>query len=471
MRSVNANLTPAQLVTRLQKSAAPFPANPATTYVCPNSDPTTGECSCLNSGQCGAGMVNALGAVNAALAPIAAVSFPSSYTANTNVVFDGSGSAASCNRTIASYSWSTSGSLTIVSGGNTKQVTVMGTGTLTLLVTDSVGATDTAQITVGATSATTTAPTSAGSNACLTAVAVSPQAPTLTEAFAPTTVGPTVTSMLTITFNNVNGFALTQSDFIETLPSGLSVAGTGTTTCGGVTASVQAAGSSVAVTGAIIPANGSCTVTLPVASSTAGTYTNPIPANALTTGPAGGNTATASASVTVTAPAPPTLSAAFAPASVSTNTNSTLTITLSNSNAYALTQAALTNTLPSGVTVATSSTPANTCNGTVTAASGTATLAGGTLPANGNCTITLSVSSTAAGTYTDTLGANSLTTAQNTSNTASASSTLTVTAPSHGGGALDWLDLAFIAGVLAVARRHAWVRCPGRRRYLPGVTR
>ena len=464
MRSVNANLTPAQLVTRLQKSAAPFPASPDTTYVCGvSSDPTTGECSCLGTTQCGAGMANALGAVNAALAPIAAVSFPSSYTASTPVVFDGSGSAAACNRTITSYAWAASGGLTISGANNGKQVTVTGTGTLTLTVTDSLNATDIATITVGATSATTTAPTSAGSSACLTAIPVSPQAPTLTEAFAPTTVGPTITSTLTVTFNNANGFALTQSDFIETLPSGLSAAGTGSTTCTGTTVSLQAAGSSVALTGAIVPANGSCTITLPVSSSTAGTYTNSIPANALTTGPAGGNTATATASLTVSAPVAPTVSATFAPASVSTNSQSTLTITLSNSNAYPLTKAALTNTVPSGVTIATSPVPATTCNGSLTAGSGTETLAGGTLPANGSCTITLSVSSGAAGSYTDTLAAGSLTTGQNASNTASASATLTVTAH-HGGGAIDWLDLTCMAGVLAIARRQAWARSVARRR-------
>jgi hypothetical protein len=230
-----------------------------------------------------------------------------------------------------------------------------------------------------------------------------------------------------------------------------------------VTVSLQAAGSSVALTGAIIPAKGSCTVTLPVSSSTAGTYTNSIPANALTTGPAGGNTATATASLTVSAPVAPTISATFAPASVSTNSQSTLTITLSNSNAYPLTQAALTNTVPSGVTMATSPVPATTCNGSLTAGSGTEALAGGTIPANGSCTITLSVSSGAAGSYTDTIAANSLTTGQNASNTASASATLTVTAH-HGGGAIDWLDLTFMAGVLAIARRQAWARSVARRR-------
>jgi hypothetical protein len=151
---------------------------------------------------------------------------------------------------------------------------------------------------------------------------------------------------------------------------------------------------------------------------------------------------------------------AFSPGSVNTNTKSTLTITLSNSNGYALTQANLADALPSGITVATTPAAASTCSGSLTAGSGSETLAGATIPANGSCNITLSVSSSAAGSYTDTVAANALTTAQNASNSASASGTLTVTAPSHGGGALDWLDLALFAGTLAFSvsqRRNATV--------------
>jgi hypothetical protein len=51
-----------------------------------------------------------------------------------------------------------------------------------------------------------------------------------------------------------------------------------------------------------IPADSSCTITATVQSATAGAYTNSIAANALMTGPAGGNTAAATASLTVTAP-------------------------------------------------------------------------------------------------------------------------------------------------------------------------
>jgi serine protease len=453
MRAVNGNLTPKQLVARLESSATPFPPNTNALPVCPASVTGTEECSCPPSGECGTGMANALSAVNAALNPIAAVAFPATYTAVSAVVFNASGSAAACNRTIASYAWTASGGLTITSGANGSQVSVTGSGTLMLTVTDSQGATDTATITVGATSATSTAPSTAGNNACTSTVSFTPVAPTITEAFMPTTVGPTVASTLTITLNNSNAFALTQSDLIDTLPSSLSVAGNGATTCAGVTVSVVASGTSIALTGAIIPAKGTCTVTVPVSSTTAGSYMSNIAANALTTGPAGGNTATASATLSVTAPVAPTITATFAPASVSTNSNSTLTISLSNSNAYPLTQVALTDALPSGLSVATSPAATNTCNGSVSSGTGSAALASGTIPASGSCTITVSVSSGTAGTYTNTIAASALTSAQQASNTVAASGSLTVTAPSHGGGALDWLDLTFFAGVLLAGRR------------------
>ena len=453
MRAVNGNLTPKQLVARLESSATPFPANTGALPVCPASVAGTEECSCPSSGECGTGMANALSAVNAALNPIAAVAFPATYTAVSAVVFNGSGSAAACNRTIASYAWTASGGLTITSGANSSQASVTGSGTLTLVVTDSQGATDTATITVGATSATSTAPSTAGNNACTSAVSFTPVAPTITEAFVPATVGPTVASTLTITLNNSNAFALTQSDLIDTLPSSLSVAGNGATTCTGATVSLVASGTSIALTGAIIPAKGTCTVTVPVSSTTAGSYTSNIAANALTTGPAGGNTATATATLTVTAPIAPTITETFAPASVSTNSNSTLTISLSNSNAYPLTQVALTDALPSGLSVATSPAATNTCNGSVSAGTGSAALASGTIPASGSCTITVTVSSGTAGTYTNTIAAGALTSAQQASNTAAATGSLTVTAPSHGGGALDWLDLTFFAGVLLAGRR------------------
>jgi hypothetical protein len=343
--------------------------------------------------------------------------------------------------------------VTITSGGSTSEATVTGTGTLTLTVTDSQGSTDVATITVGSTSATTTAPSTAGNNACPTAISVNPVAPTVSEAFSPGTVGTGVTSTLTVTFNNTNAYALTQSQFLYTLPSSLIAGGNGTTTCGGASVSLSADNASIALTGAVIPADGSCSISVPVSSSTVGTYTANIAAGTLTTGPAGSNTATATAALTVTTPTAPTVSESFSPTSVSTNGKSTLTITLANSNSYSLTGAALTDQFPSGLGLTSSSAATTTCGGSITAATTSVALSGGTVPANGSCTISLTVVSAETGTYTNSIAVGALSTGQGAGNTVAASASLTVTASSHG-GAFGWLDLTALAGgVLAAARR------------------
>jgi len=133
MRSVNTNLTPAQLIGRLKSSAVAFP-QPVGVPVCPASETdssgaSTGLCACPNDGsQCGAGMVNALDAVDSALRPIAAVAIPAAGANGVSTVIDAGGSAASCGRSIASTVWtSTGGSLPSGANASTK-VTVTPTG-------------------------------------------------------------------------------------------------------------------------------------------------------------------------------------------------------------------------------------------------------------------------------------------------------------------------------------------------------
>jgi hypothetical protein len=271
--------------------------------VCPNLD-ASGECSCV-AGQCGAGMVNALSAVDAALNPIAAI------TAGTGNSFDASASVAACNQTIASYSWTATGGVAIsgAATGSKVTVTVTGAGTLALAVTDAAGHADhSASVSFSAAgAATVNAPSSVGTaaTACPTAMTVTPVAPTVSEAFSPASVGENTASTLSITFNNANGFALTQSNFSETLPANLSVetSPAPTTDCPGASGTLTSSASGVTLAGANIPASGSCSITLSVKSATAGTYTSTAAANALTTAPAGSNSASASASLTVTAPA------------------------------------------------------------------------------------------------------------------------------------------------------------------------
>jgi serine protease len=309
MRAANANLTPPQLIARIKSSATPYPqpvTNPVTPQ-CVNGSSSQVECACTTTSPttCGAGMINALSAVKAAQNPIAAVKIPTGFASGSGT-FDAGGSVAACGATIATYTWTATTAIHIVSGGSSSAVNVMatGAGTLSLVVTDSAGHTDTAVVTFTASSAGTSAPAAAGTaaSACMADMTVAPSPPTLSAAYVPASVAVNADSVLTVTFTNTNGFALTQSGITLSIPSGLTL---GTempaTSCGGAAVSVTSTSSSVTLAAANIPAVGSCTVSFGVKSAAAGTYTTTVAANGLMTGPAGGNTAPASASLTVTA--------------------------------------------------------------------------------------------------------------------------------------------------------------------------
>ncbi|HTV97759.1 MAG TPA: S8 family serine peptidase [Steroidobacteraceae bacterium] len=318
MRSVNYNLTPAQLAARLQASATPFPQSSADETsqppTCPATDASSGECICpIDGSQCGAGMVNALAAVRAAQRPIGVIVIPA--TLANGSVLDASGSVAGCNGSasapaplsIVSFQWTASPAGIIVSGASTSKVTIdPAPGTLTLTLTDSAGNVDTESVTLTASTAQSTAPTSSGtsSSACPAAVVVHPAAPTVTESFAPASVVKNSAATLTVTLANSNGFALTQSSLSLSLPASLTIPTTpaAATTCSGAALSLVSTMSSVSLANANIPADGNCTITVPVESATAGSYGISIAAQALVTAPAGANAASASATLTVTAP-------------------------------------------------------------------------------------------------------------------------------------------------------------------------
>jgi hypothetical protein len=109
-------------------------------------------------------------------------------------------------------------------------------------------------------------------------------------------------AVLTVTLGNPNPFDLTQSGITIALPTGLQLSSTvPSTTCAGANKSLTSGSGTVTLSGAIIPVEGSCDLTVNVTSATAGTYTYTVASNDLMTGPAGGNAAPASASLTVTA--------------------------------------------------------------------------------------------------------------------------------------------------------------------------
>jgi serine protease len=314
MRSVNYNLTPAQLAARLQASATPFPAGSSGVPTCPTTDASSGECVCPNDdSQCGAGMVNALSAVKAAQKPIGVIVIPKNLAAG--AVLDAGGSVAGCNGSaaapvpldIVSYAWTASPANLIVSGAQSAQVTVNpAPGTLTLAVTDSAGNVDTETVTFTANGASSTAPAASGTSAtaCPSAVVVNPAAPTVSESFSPAAVAQSTVSTLTITLANSNGFALTGSHFDLALPANLTLAATPApaSTCSGAAVSLTHTTTSLTLADANIPADGNCTIIVPVQSTVAGHYTASVAAQALSTAPAGGNSAASTASLTVSAP-------------------------------------------------------------------------------------------------------------------------------------------------------------------------
>jgi serine protease len=189
MLSVNGNLSPAQLLARLQAGALPFPVSsdpavPMCHVPTGASDLQTNECSCT-TGTCGAGMANANNAVLQALRPIAAIAVPSSVRAGTVVTLDGSGSAAACNAQVVSYQWTVVQPATnppAIQNASSARASVIapsGSGAymLALTVTDDQGRTDTANVAVYAARVVSTASASAGDHACLAPVAYDVGAP------------------------------------------------------------------------------------------------------------------------------------------------------------------------------------------------------------------------------------------------------------------------------------------------------
>jgi serine protease len=153
MRTVNPRLSPAQYATLLKESATPFPTSSATANaICrvPVSvnDVQGAECICTTS-TCGAGLLNAAAAVNAALKPFGIVQAPTTIDPSVSVPIDGRTSFDVDGDPVTTYQWSilnvTGATPTIAdvgTGTTTLQVTGNSRFTLRLRVTDDAGLTD-----------------------------------------------------------------------------------------------------------------------------------------------------------------------------------------------------------------------------------------------------------------------------------------------------------------------------------------
>ncbi|MGC4770115.1 ice-binding family protein [Micromonospora sp. DT44] len=232
--------------------------------------------------------------------------------------------------------------------------------------------------------------------------------PTIAKAFDDAIIPAGGTTALSFTLANPNvGTALTGVTFTDALPAGLVVATPNglTGSCGGGTIAATAGGGSISLTGATLPAGGSCTFSVNVTATTSGTKVNTSgPVDSTESGPG----APASASVTVAAAVPPTIAKAFGATTIAADGTTSLSFTLSNPNvSTALTGVGFTDTLPAGLVVATPNGLTGSCGGgtiSATAGGGSISLAGATLPAGADCTFSVNVTGTTSGTKVNTSG-------------------------------------------------------------------
>lgn len=220
--------------------------------------------------------------------------------------------------------------------------------------------------------------------------------------------------VLTIRLRNPNNVTLTGVALTDSLPSGLVVAPIpgAATTCSGGLVNAPASALSVQLTGATVPANGACTLSVNVLSNISGSYVNQIAAGAVSSNEGVSNEEPTRAELLVSSP--PGVSKQFSPAVIPPGGKSTLTIFLDNTNATAITLSSVFTdslpTVPGAILVASPANMSTTCPGTVSAAAGSATVSyanGASIPAGG-CSISVEVTGNIPGTHHNSIPAGAL---------------------------------------------------------------
>ncbi len=277
--------------------------------------------------------------------------------------------------------------------------------------------------------------------------------------FTPNVVKPGQRSRLRITFYNPTSLPMANLAVTDTLPANVTVPGSPNfvTTCTGATVSSSSPYQQVQVSGGTIAAasggvSASCYVETDVIVAAQGDYVNTIAPGAVTASSGGASTSNSQpTSDTLHAKSPLVVHKAISgytldagnPAGFTTGTAShtpgsgpppppQVVIWINNPNAVPLTAAAFTDTLPTGLVVATTPNASITCAGGTVIAPASATsirLSGATIPASGNCTVTVDVLSNISGSYTNTIAAGSITTFEGVSNEEPTSAKIIISTP------------------------------------------
>ncbi|HEY2029803.1 MAG TPA: hypothetical protein VGH20_11405, partial [Myxococcales bacterium] len=220
-------------------------------------------------------------------------------------------------------------------------------------------------------------------------------------------------STLVITLANNNAVPLTSVAFTDSLASmQIFAAGAAGGTCAGASGNSFAAGATnLSFAGITVPASGTCTVTVRVASASIS------PANGWPNATSG--VSSAQTPIAGAAPSPAFLtviafaqiSKAFTPASMARNDSTTIVFTLTNPNSVDLTSASFSDAFPNNMsTIAAAQSyignGRGTCTGAIpSAGTGTTTsvtFSGILLPANSSCTVMVDVTASNSGNYSNT---------------------------------------------------------------------
>lgn len=262
---------------------------------------------------------------------------------------------------------------------------------------------------------------------------------TATKSFAaPRIIGldNSYSNTVTIQLSNNSNTPLTGIHFTDTLPANLLIVGTpASPQCGGV---ITSTASSITLSSGSLAANSSCSIQFNVHATAAGMYDNTIGAGSITSneGPGVGTDTSTSPDLTVVDASflPVDVDKAFNP-SATLGTTSRLTITITAPADIAINGIQFTDTLPTGMNIATVPNAATTCPGGLgaltlnTAVDPDQVIFNDTpaslpkLAAGASCTVSVDVEVTP-GLYTNTIPVNGIVTGQGRTNELAATSAL-----------------------------------------------
>lgn len=266
-----------------------------------------------------------------------------------------------------------------------------------------------------------------------TASMIVKSAATIAVSFTPPNIAQPASSQLTITITNGTTVPLTNASLTDTLTNGLVIAANpnaSSNNCGSPVVSAIAGSTNLSISGATVPASGSCTFWASVVNNTAtGSFSNQIPIGALSDDQLDTNLAvSAIKSLTVTSGI--TGSETFTPSAVASGGTSQVSIQINNVSSVPVTGVAITDPLGANLVIATPAGASTTCAGspTITAVPGatTASLSGATIAAGSNCLFLFNVKTSGTGPWNNSIPSGNITTTEGAKNTSAIPGTLTV---------------------------------------------